>query len=327
MSLEKLFEDIKGKGGKARDLSIDPVKFREAARASQRLPQAVMKISSYSKGKDKAMAHSLYIGRNGKEELEDPTGATLKTAKEIKERLAEWSTDFDTRKNSRDTVNIVLSSPQGTDPGKVENSVRQFAKKHFAENHDYLFAIHTDTKNPHGHLMVKMRGHDGQKLDLGKKELLALRKSYAEVLRQNGVEVDTSPRLARGVGQKAKKLPHKKMEEKGISPYKVINGEKVDIKKSMVKAVVSDLSEGKKQSDKPWAVAAKKKTAEVKSDYQQIAQVITEVGKSNKNKDLESLGKQIGDYAKSIPEPQTKAETVEAKIQQHQKSSSKDIER
>lgn len=83
MAYDDLFGKVKGGGQKAKDLKLDlsSGKVKEAHRASQRLPQAILKVSSYSRGAERAAAHGLYIGRNGKEELEDPQGNILKTTK------------------------------------------------------------------------------------------------------------------------------------------------------------------------------------------------------------------------------------------------------
>lgn len=333
MAYDELFGKVKG-GKKSRDLNIDlsSGKVKEAHRASQKLPQAILKISSYSRGGDRALAHGLYISRNGNEELEDPQGNILKNPKELKARLAEWEGDFDKRKNSRDTVNIILSAPKGSDPGQVENAVREFAKKNFEKNNDYLFAIHTDTDHPHGHLMVKMRGHDGEKLNLGKKELRDMRQSFSEILRENGVEVDATPRLARGNGQRGKSIAIKKMEERKVSPYIKIDGEKVDIQKAAYKDVIKDKNRGEKQSEKPWAKAARAKTEKYKEEYKEIGEALIAASKVSPehSKGFLKMGTDILTHANSIPVPKSKREVIEdqlTKVASNNKSKDNDISR
>lgn len=318
MVFDDLFDEKKRGGQKAKDLNVSLGKSRikEAYRASQKLPQAVLKVSSYGKGLQKVTAHGLYISRNGNEDLEDPEGNVLKNPKELKRRLGEWEADFDKRKNGRDTVHIILSAPKGSEPGKVENSVREFARKRFSENNDYLFAIHTDTAHPHGHLMVKMRGFDGKKLNLGKAELLQMRQSFAEALRENGIAVDATPRLSRGVGQKGKSMAVKKMTERGISPYfKSDDGQRTDIRAATVKEIIRDKIEGKKQSDKPWAKAAKARTALARSEYAEIGSALMKAGEKSNDTEFRVIGRAILKHSRDIPEPLSKREVIEKQME------------
>lgn len=313
--------EIRGGKGKSKDTALP---IAGSYRATRNLPQAVMKISSYSKGASRAGAHLAYISRNGELELESPQGEKLRDHGDIKERLDEWAMDFGDRKNSRDTVNIVLSSPRGSDVEAVRAAVRDFAQKNFGQTNDYLFAIHDDTNNPHGHLAVKMRGYDGEKLNPGRKDLREWRASYAESLRAVGVEVDASRRSERGVGIKA--VSQKIWNIKNNSERK--GGSEIpESEKSLVKSVVEDLKQGKRQGDKPWAKASKAKTQKHKEKLESLAESVEEVGESKSDAKLTAIGKQIKRYAKSIPEPKTKAEVVEKAILERAATKDQDVER
>jgi len=233
--LEKILANLSADKRKAKELSKGNIKA--AYRATLNLPQAVVKVTSYSSGKKTASAHVNYISRNGELELEDPQGNLLINTVETQDRVNDWSDDFDKNRNygnrkksngeiitrkTRDTLNIVLSAPKGSDPEKVRKSVREFAQKEFGETNDYLFAIHTDTDYPHGHLSVKMRGYMGEKLDPRKNDLQRYRSTFAERLRDNGIQVDATSRVFRGERKKIYKQISKHIFKKKVLEKKEI---------------------------------------------------------------------------------------------------------
>jgi len=163
--IDALFEkDLRILHNKTRDINLSKHRIKEIYHNAKGTQQAVVKVSSYSKSRGRLSAHFDYISRNNDIELEDPTGNTLVDCSEVKDILDHWYADADKRKNSRMSANIILSAPKGSDRKSVHEAVRDFAAVRFSENHDYLFAKHNDTKNPHNHLVVKLRGYDGVKL-------------------------------------------------------------------------------------------------------------------------------------------------------------------
>jgi type IV secretion system T-DNA border endonuclease VirD2 len=313
-----LYDSVRVDGKKGRDVDVGgggSSRLKEAYRASEKLPQAVLKISSYSHGASKSGVHMNYISRKGDLHLEDPQGNKIHEVAEMKDRMDEWAMDFDTRKNSRDTVNIVLSAPKGSELGAVEKSVRDFAKKAFSASNDYLFALHNDTDHPHGHLMVKMRGFDGEKLNPSKKELKQWREQFAESLRDNGVKVEASPRFARGIGLKAvkQKVHHIRKRETPI------------VDKQAAKDAVIVQSKKTNPSLEPWAKASKKRTADFKEDLKVIADKAAEIGKETGNKHLSFMAAKISKHANEIPVPKTRAEVYAEKLSQQENKN--DLER
>jgi len=304
MSEDNIFDKVRVDKRKAKDIHLDTSVLKNAYRASQNLPQAVLKVSSYSHGQGRAGAHLSYIARNGDLEVEDPQGNHLQDPEEFKERMDDWAMDFDTRKDSRDTVNIILSAPKKSELGAVEDSVRAFAKKTFGQTNDYLFAIHNDTEHPHGHLMVKMRGYDGEKLNPGRKDLREWRSLFAEILREHGVEVDASSRLERGVGRKSTKQKIHHIKERK-TPF---------VEKEAIKQVIADIKNKHNQKDKPWAKAAKQKTKDHKNKLNHIASIASDIAQKSNNDNLAKMAYSIKNHAENIPEPKTKAEEYQEKL-------------
>ena len=153
-----------------------------AGRVSRGATEVMVKITGFGKGNALVKAHLDYNTRNGKLELENERGDVFSGKDEVKEMFKEWGQEFGDgkrRNNQRDTLNMVLSMPEGTDPEAVKNAAREFAKETFSQNHEYVFALHTDEPHPHVHLTVKMLGFDGKRLNPRKADLRNWREDFA----------------------------------------------------------------------------------------------------------------------------------------------------
>lgn len=193
---DQLFDDIVPNRRKPETSQARAAK--QSYRIAKKYPQAVMKVISFAHDAKSVMDTLSYISREGDLELEDPMGFKL-DAEETKERLEEWAQDFDTwKKVSRESMHLTLSSPAGSDPDAVLEATRLFAREVFP-NHDYLLVRHDDTDHPHCHVVVKTRGWDLSKLNPGRKDLRDWREEYAHCLRDQGVNVEASSRLKRGL--------------------------------------------------------------------------------------------------------------------------------
>ena len=145
----------------------------QRARASRGLPQAVVKISSYSHSAGAVASRLAYIGREGELELEGPTGKLLAQA-ELEQTVAVWDGDTAPGRGRRFAMSAMVSFPADVDQAQATEAARQFFREAFAENHDYVFAAHTDTENFHVHVVVEMAaGQDGKQLRIGPPALQA----------------------------------------------------------------------------------------------------------------------------------------------------------
>jgi hypothetical protein len=299
----ELFEGrLNRKRNRERDVSISTKKnrVRQVARIAEKKGQAVVKVSSYSKSSGRAKAHLDYISRNGKLDLEDPFGNQLTDRDEIKDLVDSWSADSDNRKNSRLTANVVLSAPEGSDRADVKQSVREFARERFMDNHDYLFATHDDTDNPHVHLVVKMRGYNGEKLRLGKKELHDMRKQFAEKLRENGIDVDATYRSERGVVRKP--------ERQVVRNIKSKRGKTPKVEEEALSDAVSDLKgQGR---ERPWEPKIKAQREKLASEFKHIAKSL----KETKEQSAVKVADKIVKYLKDLPKPVTRHEELKSQL-------------
>ena len=193
--------------------------LQQRARVARRLPQAVVKVTSYNKGLKTAVARMRYAARENKDRLETERGEIIDGKAEIAALAEDWSADFSERRNGRDTMALVVSLPAGTDKRAGEQATRAFLAETFGGNHRYVFAAHDDTGHYHVHAVVKMRGENGKQLRTDRAVLRRWRERMAEKARERGIEMDASPRYARGKGRKAAKAPVDQIRRRGAVPY------------------------------------------------------------------------------------------------------------
>ena len=175
------------------DIRHKPNRIRQHSKHHQKLLEVMVKITGYCKSSQHIAAHLDYISRNGKLDVEDELGFIHSEPSELHQIAGQWLIDTQSqRKNVRHTTHIILSMPDGTEPEVVKQAVRQFAKKTFAENHQYVFALHTDTDSPHVHLTVKNLGFDGKRLHIKKGLPQVWREQFAYELERLGIAAEAT---------------------------------------------------------------------------------------------------------------------------------------
>ncbi len=182
-------------------------------RIAQRRPQAVLKITRYGHGGAKILDHIHYVRRHGKLALEDENGQRIEDVRELRRRVRLWTEQAGatmaepgaeiTRKR-RVTAHFILDAGEHADRDALRKSVREFLAERFGkEGHEYLFARHDDTKQPHVHVVLNMMDGQGRRLHTSVAEVQHWREQFAEVARANGIEVDASRAWERGKATKA----------------------------------------------------------------------------------------------------------------------------
>lgn len=231
----------------------------------------MVKITGNAKGEGGVALHLDYISRDGELKLETETGEVIKTEAGIKEIQNEWNSNRGkVNKNTRETTNIILSMPFGTDEKGLGIAAREFAKKTFAHNYQYVFVLHNDSdgENPHVHLTVKKLGYDNKRLHVKKGQPQEWRESFAEELRKQGIEAEATPRSVRGV------------VKKGINQaVKYIRVEKREsfTDKAKIKEVVNEY-ENKNSAEKPWESKIKERQNIIRRGWLNQAKDLKEKG-------------------------------------------------
>jgi hypothetical protein len=94
--------------------------------------------------------------------------------------------------------NIVFSMPAPTPPEKVLAATKAFAREKFALKHRYAMVLHTHQQHPHVHLVMKAEGDDGRRVHIDKAMLREWRQDFAQLMRDQGIAANATPRAVRG---------------------------------------------------------------------------------------------------------------------------------
>ncbi len=296
--LDLLEGHVQNKSNKVRNL-------QRARRIANHAPEVMVKISGNTKGADHVKAHLDYISRNGKIEIEDERGEVLKGKAAVRSLAKDWSQDQGKRrKNTRETTNIVLSMPAGTDPIDVKNAARGFAKSQFGQNYQYVMALHTDTDSPHVHLTVKNLGFDGRRLHVKKGEPQKWRERFAVELEKRGIEAEATPRATRGVIKKSIRQAIKHMRDRGMTPA---------VDQAKVREIVqgfADERDGKEPNPRPWEDRIKERQTYVRKAWLAAAK---DLHQSSSAEDR-ALGNEIATFVKDMPAMKTERHEIQEKV-------------
>ena len=187
-----------------------------------RAPEVMVKISNKgggAQGMAVVRRHLRYISRNGDVELEDQDGHVITGKTELNDLLEQWHLGgwgIPQESKRRETLNVLLSMPPGTNRQAVRDAASAFAHETFGDGRPYVFAVHDDEAHPHVHLSIHTRGPDGQRLNPRKQDLHRWRESFARQLQAYGVDANATPRIVRGETQRFPKQAAIWMAAQGI---------------------------------------------------------------------------------------------------------------
>jgi len=305
-ALESLLKGrVQPKGGKITYKPYSGTSARlTASLIAKKTPEVMVKITGFSSGSGGIKSHFDYISRiddanKDNVEIENEKGQVFKSKDEVEEAYSSWVNDIKSYregKRSRDVVNLVLSMPAGTNAEKVKEAVRRFASNAFSENHEYVFALHTDEDHPHVHLDIKMRGYNQVKLNPRKADLQNWREGFAEELRGLGVSAVASNRRARGVTKKTINSVVNQINEGDKTHKKRVAKTTALQIKDAVDEIIGG-SKGEISRSKPWEKTVQNNLDKVKEQY---ANVIKELSATGKKED-QVLAKELNSFLSEIP--------------------------
>lgn len=270
--------------------------------------QAVLKITGYVASKRGAKAHLDYIARDGDLALEDDSGGAL-GRDDWGDILESWAADFSTKGRSggspRNVMKMMLSTPSDSDPIKVQEAARAFLEKAFGGRYEYVFALHTDTDNPHVHAAVKLRGHDGRMMRQSRTTLERWRREFASAAREAGIDVDASLRAERGVGKKALS----QRDYHALKDGRMLN--------NLAARTQTAKSATRTDADAaPWELAMKARGLREQGEYAAAARLMRGFAATEKGAvtgAAAAIAKDLESFAQSLPEPLSYREQVKAK--------------
>lgn len=164
--------------------------------------EVVTKVTSVKRSVAGIAASIDYLSREGELELETQSGSLVEGKEANKELVESWTRGHPPIEkdatNARQAYALVLSMPAGTPMEGVREAARGFARREF-ENHRHVSVLHEDTDHVHVHMLVRAAGHHGNRLNLKKNDFRRWRETFAEELRERGIEANATSRAVRGV--------------------------------------------------------------------------------------------------------------------------------
>ncbi len=180
-------------------------------------PQVMVKITGGGRGMAAIAAHLRYIGKHGRLPIEDDRGVVHDGKEGVHDLVDQWrhaGARIPERSARREAFNLTLSMPAGTPADVLKDAVRSFARVELS-THRYVMVLHTHQANPHVHLAVRAEGKDGQRLNPRKADLRRWRETFAEQLRERGIEAEASSQITRGDSRRSERLWHRKARDEG----------------------------------------------------------------------------------------------------------------
>jgi hypothetical protein len=150
--------------------------MEQILRTVRRTPEVMVKVSGSASSAQKAVAHMVYVGRQGELAIETDDGQRLSGPSAAQSLSDAWQLGIDElvarnpykgtsgRRAAKLTHHIVLSMPAETPPERLLKAAQGFARDEFALQHQYAMALHTDQEHPHVHLVVRAMGNNGRRL-------------------------------------------------------------------------------------------------------------------------------------------------------------------
>lgn len=206
--------------GDAARLRAAAIRKRIEATVVRRAPQVMVKVTGGGRGMKAVAAHFRYISKNGRLEIEDQRGETMRGKDTLRDLAEEWRLggslipDDAEPGHRREAYNIMLSMPRGTDPLTVQRAAREFARAELAD-HKYVMVMHDHQANPHVHISVRAESRRGKRLNPRKADLHRWRETFAEKLRGYGVEAEATRQATRGRSRNYDPLWRVKAREDG----------------------------------------------------------------------------------------------------------------
>ena len=196
------------------------IRQRIEATVVRRAPQVMVKVTGGGRGMKAIVAHFRYISKNGRLDIEDERGETMRGKDTLYDLADDWRfggtliDDVTEPGQRREAFNIMLSMPRGTDPLTVQRAAREFAQIELAD-HKYVMVLHDHQANPHVHISVRAESKHGKRLNPRKADLHRWRETFAEKLRGHGVEAEATRQATRGRSRNYDPLWRLKAREDG----------------------------------------------------------------------------------------------------------------
>ena len=159
--------------------------------------EVVLKVLSTTTEAGGLRRHVRYITRNGELDHRRESGETLEG-----ERWREFvdevlANDTSRRKNRGLTVNLMVSVPVEVEQAILYETTEAWVAE-LAPGHRSLIVVHEDTPHPHAHVVIARQGPGRERFRLAPGAFQAARARFAELAREQGMDVTATPRRMTG---------------------------------------------------------------------------------------------------------------------------------
>ncbi len=206
----RLFEVVSyGRTGLQMPARFSRAQIEQISRTVRRIPEVMVKVTGGGTRRGAVAAHFAYLIRRGSLEIETDEGERIGRLEEQRRLIDDWHLELTAgqyrtqrdggpaRRPTKLVHNIVLSMPSPTPPDKVLAAARQFARENFRQ-HRYAMVLHTHQQHPHVHLVVKAENELGRRMHIDKQLLRDWREHFAQLMREQGIAANATPRFVRG---------------------------------------------------------------------------------------------------------------------------------
>lgn len=193
------------------------IRARIVATVTRRAPQVMVKVTGGGRGMGAIAAHFRYISKNGRLEIVDDRGFTREGHEALHDLVEQWrygGSLIGEVSHRREAFNIMLSMPAGTRPEFVQQAAREFAQVEL-RGHRWVMVLHDHHANPHVHLSVRAESMTGERLNPRKADLHRWRETFAEKLRDLGIDAEATRQATRGETRNYETLWRLKAKEAG----------------------------------------------------------------------------------------------------------------
>ncbi len=307
-----------GRKGPTAPLRLGAEEIAQVSRTVRRVPEVVVKVSGGGRDAAAVRAHIGYIDRHGKLPIETDVVEQLQGRDSDRDLIQDWNLDAlptTPRAGSQSAApsgrpkavhNIVLSMPAKVPPEKLLAAAQEFAREHFALKHRYAMVLHTDTKHPHVHLVVKAEREDGSaRLNIYKATLRQWREAFAQALRNHGIEANATPPALRGQPASRLKDSILRAQRRSQKDTNASNSSGSTFLKKKVGSVMAELARGDRAMLNRGLVTLKATRSAVLANWDAKAEALSKQGE-------ETLANEVRAFARSLPAVATDAQRIAA---------------
>jgi len=195
------------------------IRKRIQALAVRRAPEVMVKVAGGGRGMRAIAAELSYITRNGELALEDDRGVRSIGKEALRDHVDQWrygGSLIEEVSERREAINVTLSMPAGTEPERVLQAARAFARAELAGNR-YVLVLHKDRAHPHVHLIVRAQARSGERINVWAQRQ-RWREIFAAQLRHLGVDAEATSQSCRGENRSAWPSWRRQAREMGSVP-------------------------------------------------------------------------------------------------------------